>query len=217
MDKKRGTSVLLIFTRVPMVGMVKTRLIPELGSEKATELYISLVHHTFNFAKDAGFDQIQVWLAGDESEDQSENRQLTDWKRKYNFSFFNQQGSDLGERMFNAFTHALEQFEQAVIIGCDSPELNADILSEASRILKQDNMLVLGPCEDGGYYLLGLNRVHLSLFSHIPWGSDCVADMTRKRADKLDLEIHEMELLWDVDRPEDIQRLRQLNGFCSIA
>ena len=199
--------VLMIFAKFPATGEVKTRLIPALGPVKATRLYIELVEHTLRTAEGSGFDSVQVWLTRDEPE----NWHLNSWKKEYHFEYRLQQGSNLGQRMHYAFDEALSKFRIAVLIGCDCPTLNRDDLHAAREKLHNENRsVVLGPAEDGGYYLLGLNSNHRSLFEDIIWGGPDVAETTKERAGNAQFTLYELEQKWDVDTAESVKRLAGL-------
>ena len=120
-----------------------------------------------------------------------------------------QTGNNLGERMFNSLDMALEAHDFAVIIGSDCPLLDKGILDRAYDLLAHDHYrAVLGPSDDGGYYLIGVDRAVTSLFDGIPWGSDSVTEMTRAAMKALGWQWAELTQLWDVDNPPDLERLR---------
>ncbi|MCA1990227.1 MAG: TIGR04282 family arsenosugar biosynthesis glycosyltransferase, partial [Desulfarculus sp.] len=118
-----------------------------------------------------------------------------------------QDSGDLGRRMDLALTRALaEGEERAVLIGSDCPGLTAEILEQAFAVLA-DHDLVLGPAQDGGYYLVGLRRPAPEIFRGIAWGSDRVLRQTLNRAGELGLRVALLPELADLDRPEDLPRL----------
>jgi len=97
---------------------------------------------------------------------------------------------------------------QAVLaVGCDCPALTPQHLREASAALAAGHDAVLAPAEDGGYVLIGLARVHSSLFERIRWGGPDVLEDTRARFGALGWRCRELDTLWDIDRPEDLERL----------
>lgn len=119
-----------------------------------------------------------------------------------------QQGEGLGARMACAFRMALEDYRYALLIGCDCPSLTPDDLESALSALSQGCDCVLGPAEDGGYVLIGANRLYQPLFDDMPWGSPLVLAATRERIRQLRLRLHELPLQWDIDTPEDLARYR---------
>ena len=203
----RAEHVLMIFTRLPVAGEVKTRLIPELGPAGALELYLGLADNTFSTATESGFDSVQLWL----TDPGPDNKHLNHWRRKYQFEYHRQQGADLGERMNYAFARAWSKFRIAILIGCDCPVLHRNDLTRARETLSHEQPCgVMGPTEDGGYYLIGLNSHAPSLFKDIIWGRPDVAGRTREKAKGINMNLYELERKWDVDTIEDLHRLARL-------
>ena len=114
-----------------------------------------------------------------------------------------QQGGDLGERM----AHAFEGNSPLVLIGSDCPPLRGSHISQAWDALEFHDA-VIAPAEDGGYALIALARPCPFLFSDIAWGEASVMQRTRERLARAKLSWLELATLWDVDRPEDYERLR---------
>jgi glycosyltransferase A (GT-A) superfamily protein (DUF2064 family) len=114
--------------------------------------------------------------------------------------------------MHNAIVENLNLHSSVLIIGCDCPELGIQDLHDAITALKHDKDVVIGPSEDGGYYLIGMNHDYPELFTGIEWGSANVIDQTRRRTVDLELNITELDMKWDVDRPEDVYRYMRLQG-----
>lgn len=111
--------------------------------------------------------------------------------------------------MYRAFKRVLRQHPYAVLIGSDCPALRPADLRAAARVLRAGADAVLAPAEDGGYPLIGLRRVSRRLFDGIDWGSPRVLAQTRRRLAGLRWRWRELRTLWDVDRPEDVIRLRK--------
>ncbi|MFM7353895.1 MAG: TIGR04282 family arsenosugar biosynthesis glycosyltransferase, partial [Microcystis aeruginosa] len=121
-----------------------------------------------------------------------------------NFTYYEQQGDDLGKRMLSAFAVAFAQgMIRVVLIGTDCPDLNPEILLKAFQLL-QRSAVVLGPAADGGYYLIGLSHFVPELFSNISWGTPEVLFETRHRIENLNLQVSYLPMLHDVDVPEDL-------------
>ena len=120
-------------------------------------------------------------------------------------------GADLGQRMQQSAELALATASGVVIVGSDCPFIDADYLQRACTALQQGHDCVLGPADDGGYVLIGLRRVHQQLFSDIPWGTGAVLDITRQRLANLGWHHFELPTLADIDRPEDLSKLKQLS------
>jgi uncharacterized protein len=196
------STALLVFARAPQPGTVKTRLIPLLGSEGAAGLHARLVKRTLETARAAGFRRIELHGAPD-----CEDPFFRFCAGHYGVGLVPQAPGNLGARMLAAFESAVAAYPRALLVGSDCPSLTARHLREAERALRDGANAVLAPCEDGGYALMGLQRVHRALFEGIAWGSGSVAADTRARLDGLGWRWHELETLWDVDRPEDYKRL----------
>jgi rSAM/selenodomain-associated transferase 1 len=195
-------AVLIVFARAPQPGAVKTRLIPLLGAEGAAALHAKLVKHTLDNMHAASLRNIELHCAPD----------ITDpffrfCEGHYGVALHPQAGADLGARMLAAFESALAMHARVVLVGSDCPALTARHLRQAERALHGGADAVFVPCEDGGYALIGLARVDARLFDDIAWGSDSVMVETRARLKQLGWNWRELETLWDVDRPEDYQRL----------
>lgn len=191
---------ILIFAKAPCPGWVKTRLIPPLTPQEAADLHGLLLTGMAARLADADLAPIDLWCAPDTEDDLF--RALA---RDHGLSLQAQQGADLGERMGNAVAYALRHGDSVVMVGTDCPPLDGAYVSAALAALG-DSDAVLGPAEDGGYVLLGLRRMAPKLFTNMPWGTQRVAAMTRERLRSLGWSWTELPVLWDLDRPEDLNR-----------
>lgn len=198
---------ILIFTRVPRVGEVKTRLIPALGPEGACAFHVASLQHTVERLANARLAPIELCVTPD-----TDDRELLALAADFDCDFSLQQGDDLGQRMAHAARQALLHAESVVLIGTDAPLLDAAYLEQAVMQLDQGADAVMGPAEDGGYVLLGLRRFYPELFSDMPWGGEQVARCTRQRCARLGIRLAELSLLWDVDCPQDLLRLCEETG-----
>ena len=193
---------LLIFTKAPRPGTVKTRLIPLLGEAGAAALHVRLVKRALATARAAGIGPIELRCAPD-----CDDPFLRFCGGCYDASLTPQADGDLGARMAAAFEQALACHRYAILIGTDCPALTARHLRDARRTLAAGSDAVLVPAEDGGYALIGLTRCDRRIFAGIAWGEDGVMNQTRNRLSELGWRWRELETLWDVDRPEDYRRL----------
>ncbi len=191
---------LILFTRYPRPGRTKTRLIPALGAQGAAALQQrmseAIIAQMAQFAAqypvnleiryaDGNQQAVEAWLSSD-------------------IPCLDQGEGDLSDRLRRAFAQAFSQgSRQVVVIGADCPHLTPALFAQAFAAL-ESRELVLGPAMDGGYYLIGLNRLAPALFAEIPWGSEEVLAATLKQAQDLNLSTHLLEPLADVDRPEDL-------------
>jgi len=192
----------IVFARAPEPGKVKTRLIPALGEAGAAALHRRLVMHCLRAATDAQLGPVELWCAPDAGDPF-----FRECERRIGVSLHPQGDGDLGARMQHAFESALARAGRAILVGCDIPALSAQYLRDAERALAGSDDVVIGPAEDGGYVLIGLSRCDAELFREIPWGGSKVLPETRRRIAALGRRLSELPALWDVDRPEDLERL----------
>jgi len=198
-------STLLVFAKSPVPGQVKTRLIPVLGPDRAAALHRQLLWYSLVVAKQSIIDKVELWCFPT-----SNHPFFVNCQKHYAVSLYIQRGKDLGERMEYAFKNALSRSRFALLIGSDCPSLSAQDLNFACQALAQGYNAVLGPAHDGGYVLIGLRRSESLLFSGIPWGSETMLELTRVRMRQLGWQWYELPERWDVDRPDDLGRLREI-------
>ena len=191
---------ILIFTKVPEAGRVKTRLIPRLGAEGAARLYQELLTGLLERITALPVAPVEMWCTP-----VTDVPFFGELNRRFQVTLHQQTGVDLGERLLNAAEDALRRSERVVLIGADCPDMDAAFLDRALCTLN-DRDAVLGPADDGGYVLLGLKRAAKELFFDLPWGEPRVAEMTRARMLDLGWDWEELPELWDVDHPEDVER-----------
>ena len=202
---------LAVFSNAPTPGAVKTRLTPSLGPEGAATLQRALTRKTLATAIAAAIGPVSLWCAPDH-----EHSFFSECQREFGVSLHQQRGAELGVRMLNAFRELLADHDGVVLIGTDCPIFRPAHLRDAAASLADGAEAVFCPAEDGGYVLVGLTVAEPRLFSAMPWGTDGVMDETRARLRKLEWHWRELETLWDVDRPEDYQRLRLMGMVPSI-
>lgn len=192
---------LIIFTRYPEVGKTKTRLIPAIGAEKATDLHRKMTELSVKTANNlkAKLDvNIYVYFTGG-------NNDLMQLWLGENLLFKTQVEGDLGMKMSSALADSfMSGNQETIIIGTDCPSLNVDILLIAFEQLKNHD-LVIGKAEDGGYYLIGLNSSIPELFINIDWGTSKVFQQTINIAQNLNLQVYNLPILRDIDSSEDLQ------------
>ncbi len=195
-------NLLLIFTRNPELGKCKTRLAAKVGDHTALKIYTFLLEHTRNVTKEARATKEVHYSEEIWENDIWEN---THYHKKA------QQGKDLGERMLKAFNDGFEAgYKNIIIIGSDMYDLSSDDLNTAFEELNKTDF-VIGPAEDGGYYLLGLSKINTSLFKNKAWGTNTVLKETLN-----DLKNESVKLLKiknDVDLYEDIQYIDAFQPF----
>jgi rSAM/selenodomain-associated transferase 1 len=186
--------MIIVFAKAPVPGAAKTRLIPALGEWGAARLHERLTRHAVRTALAAGCGRVEV-----------HGTQRHSFFDGLGVPFRLQRGRDLGERMHRA----LARNPGAILIGTDCPELTVADLRRAIRLLQGACDAVLAPAEDGGYALIALRRhVAPEIFRNIAWGTSSVYAETVSRLKPY--RWRALRTVWDVDRPEDLARLRAL-------
>jgi len=199
---------LVVMAKAPRAGEVKTRLIGALSAAEAAAIYTNFLRDTFVLVEAVQEERetAQVVLcytpAGSEEAFETIEREGS--------LMLAQRGGDLGERLTNCFADLFEfGFDSVIVIGADSPTLPEEILIEALNSLVSENDVVLGPAEDEGYYLVGMRKFHAEIFSDIPWGTDRALAATEARVSEAGLELKLLPVWYDVDTPEELERLRR--------
>ena len=193
--------LLIIFTRNPEMGKVKTRLAKDLGDESALEIYKFLLKHTILVTKNLDVYK-EVWFSEGIEEDQL-------WDPSV-YSKQLQQGKDLGARMQHAFETGFEKgFQNIIIIGSDLYDLETSDLENAFFLLKNKEY-VIGPAADGGYYLLGMRNPEPKIFQNKQWGTSTILhetlnDLKGKNIALTDLR-NDVDLFSDIKDHEDFQK-----------
>ncbi|TAL53313.1 TIGR04282 family arsenosugar biosynthesis glycosyltransferase [Pandoraea sp.] len=203
-------SHIAVFTKPPTPGLVKTRLVPALGAHGAAALHEYLLVRTLHMVASADA-SASLWVAGNPAD--AALRACTD---DFALPAHRQTGADLGGRMALALRASLGAHRRVLLIGSDCPALTAAHLREAAARLDCDTPAVFIPAEDGGYVLVGVHApacTHLDVllraaFDDIPWSTEDVMRFTRERLSAKRIRWAELPPLWDVDRPEDLARLR---------
>ena len=204
MTQSAAKGAIMVFARAPVPGKTKTRLIPALGAEGAAHLHACLIDRTLS--KLTAIDHVNVTLCCLPSTD---DPFLQSCAQRYGTGLSAQHGDSIGSTMHHAFGKALKSAPWAIVLGTDCPELQTEDVQEAVEIMQCGVDAVAGPAYDGGYYLLGLRRVSSHLFLNIPWGTEQVWAMTQDRLRTLGLSWVSIERRHDLDRPEDLEYLRQ--------
>ncbi|CAN5640482.1 TIGR04282 family arsenosugar biosynthesis glycosyltransferase [soil metagenome] len=186
-------SALIIFVRNPVLGKVKTRIAATLGDENALAVYKYLLQHTKDITEGLPVTRLVFYA------DEITTNDLWNGNEKYL-----QSGSDLGERMSNAFEWVLEKgYDKIIIIGSDCFELDEKMIVDAFLKLNEYE-IVIGPATDGGYYLLGMQSPFKNLFQNITWSSKNVLNETIKQILQHNLSSYLLPALNDVDDEKNI-------------
>jgi uncharacterized protein len=199
---------LMIMAKAPQPGAVKTRLSPPLDSADAARLYECFLRDKIEAVR--GIAIAQPVIAYTPPGAGAVFRRLAP-----GFELVAQRGDDLGSRLSNAFDRLFEEgYTGVVALDSDTPTLPAEIMRRAAeRLAAARDDVVLGPTEDGGYYLVGLRRPHRELFQGIAWSTPRVMPQTLRRVRDRGLRAFLLPEWFDVDTAEDLRRLREaLNG-----
>jgi rSAM/selenodomain-associated transferase 1 len=201
---------LAVMTKAPRAGMVKTRLVPPLTQDEAAKLNRS-------FLRD-----IADGISSAIGETATERAALgvgvytplgteTDYENIFPEEFFliPQRGHHFGDRLIFAAEDLFKVgFASVCLINSDSPTVPPESFLQAVKLLRlPGDRTVLGPCDDGGYYLIGLKSLHCELFEQIEWSTERVLEQTRQRAAEIDLEVKLLPAGYDVDDRATLRRL----------
>ena len=185
---------IIVFVKNPELGKVKTRLAQTMGDVKALEIYNKLVAYTRNVLLEfSGVEKFVFYSSFIDLDDEWNNDVFA--KRL-------QTNGGLGEKMTSAFRAVFETCEKVVIIGSDCPQLKAIHIEKALNLLDKHNV-VIGPSDDGGYYLLGMDRFYPFIFEGINWSTETVLSETLAIAKHQNMSTALLEKLHDVDFEDD--------------
>lgn len=185
---------LIIFARNPVRGKVKTRLAATMGDDKALSIYQSLLEYTVQITQQLPCDRYVFYADGISNNDVwSDDLYLKK----------NQEGNDLGQRMLHAFDTLFQQgYQKIIIIGTDCFELSSTILLDAFTALDEKEV-VIGPSEDGGYYLLGIRQFFPFLFEEKAWSTNTVYSSTVQQLAIQNIRYDTLPILNDIDTEDD--------------
>lgn len=188
--------------KYPELGQVKTRLASSVGEHVALNIYIDLLKNVIKSCNSSDNNNYQfgVFVTPED--------ELNSFKAKYpnlNFYFAQSEGN-LGTRMKNALNHLFtnKNTEKVILIGSDIPDLNENIIKKGLELL-DNNDIVYGPTEDGGYYLIGMKNIYSCLFENIPWGNYDVLSLSLDIADSNNISYYLLESLPDLDTIDDLK------------
>ena len=197
---------LAVMTKAPQAGQVKTRLIPPLTPEEAAELNKSFLRDTTSTISSAAKTNSACGIAvytpvGTES--------VYNDILPQDFVLLPQRGENFSERLYFAAEDLFQcGFESVCLIDSDSPTVTAKSFSKAIELLSSGgDHVVLGPSDDGGYYLIGFNKLHRELFERIDWSTDVVLHQTKRSAREIGLEVKLLPPGYDIDDAASLRRL----------
>lgn len=195
-----NNALLIVFVKNPELGKVKTRLAASIGEQQALDIYRVLLQKTRQSIENLPLAKIIYYSDFIDDDDLWDNNL---------FDKALQQGGDLGERMYEAFKSGFnEGYRMVGIIGSDCPDISEGLLLDAFTKLKS-NDLVIGPAKDGGYYFLGMNRLHKPLFFNKSWSTNRLLTETLEQTKQLKLSTSLLEPLSDIDEEKDLKTLKK--------
>jgi rSAM/selenodomain-associated transferase 1 len=193
---------LLIVGKAPQAGSAKTRLVPPLSAADAAALYRGFLLDSVALGLELGWERVSVVHP-------TGHRQALVELLPEPVQLFEQRGGGLVNALASAFeAHLAEGFDRVVLIGSDNPTLPRSPIDEACAALEEFD-LSIGPSADGGWYLLGMREPHLGVFENVEWSTPRVHAQTLDRAERLGLRVHAVEEWYDVDEPNDLERLQR--------
>lgn len=198
-----NSNALIVVAKRPAAGQTKTRLSPPLSPEQASALYECFLHDTLSHMRQVSNTRhVIAYLPHDEQE---YFHQIAS-----DFELIPQEGDDLGERLDHALTSYLSRgYERVVIMDSDSPTLPTHYLSQAFDVLSDGADVVLGPCDDGGYYLIGIKKPTPRLLREVHMSTPTVAAETIALAKEEGLKLISLPTWYDVDDAASLSRLGQ--------
>lgn len=189
---------LLLFAKPAVAGHVKTRLVGELTADQTAALHASFLEDVVAGLRSGEFALEVRWASVADASYPDLGLPSAD-----------QKGTDLGERLYNGLREASHRFDCVAAVGSDHPEIGAEVVEQAFGALENGADAVLGPAEDGGYYLVGLRSetVAPTWFTGIPWSSEATLDATLNRFREAGVEPVLLPEGRDIDTPEDLAGL----------
>lgn len=201
----QNKNLLIVFVKNAVLGHAKTRLAASIGDESAFEVYKHLIGITERETVSLKDSDIHVYFSSEITDDLWEGQQK-----------FVQQGADLGARMQDAFQRGFDLgYGRIIGVGSDLPDLNAEVMTEGLNALTS-NEAVFGPSEDGGYYLIGMNRLISCIFENKPWSTETLLNETLSELQSNNITVASLRELNDIDTIEDLQASSIADAFSHL-
>ncbi len=195
-------NIVAVMAKWPEPGKVKTRLAKDIGNKRAASIYTDLLNSTIEKCLPESNDNYSLGIACEPPD------KIDNFKSIYpDLTFYNaQQGNDLGERMYNACNTLFNssRTNSVILVGADIPSLGREEIRQALSLLELESDVVLGPTDDGGYYLIGTKLPRTVLFENIEWSSDAVFADTVNIVTEAKLKLGILPVLFDIDTLEDL-------------
>lgn len=195
---------IIIFTRVPIPGRTKTRMMPQLSPKQCAKLHVCFLKDINKECEKCLADIFVCYT----TEDDKQKRYLKEVVGKQK-GYFSQQGEHLGERMYRALKEVFAMgYEECILIGTDVPELRSGDLMRAFEVLKTQDV-VFGKTHDGGYYLVGMKKARREAFGLDQYGHGSVLEETIKALSQAGITVGYTKKHWDMDTPSDLNEYRK--------
>jgi rSAM/selenodomain-associated transferase 1 len=195
-------NALIILVKNPVLGKVKTRLAKTVGDVNALKIYQHLLRNTQEVT--AELTNIDKFIFYDEYIPANDIWNDGEYEREL------QKGNNLSEKFINVFNDTFQKgYEKVIVLMPDCPNIKDVLIKKAFNELN-DNDIVIGPTTDGGFYLLGLKKLHLSLFENKEYSTPTVTEELKTEAKNLNLSLVELPTFTDVDTEEDLGKLSKL-------
>ncbi len=208
MTENKQKNTLIVFVKYPNPGKVKTRLAKKIGNERATYYYSLMAKQIIDQVSQSDNYSTTIFFDPPEKE-----KKVIRWLGNGIKKFMPQSGANLGKKIANSFEQVISSgARRSIIIGTDCVEVTKEIVNRAFELLGRADV-ILGPTEDGGYYLLGLKCFAPELFENIDWSTERVLNQTLDRINEKNLSYELLEKLKDIDTVNDLAELqRSLNN-----
>ena len=195
--------MIIVFAKAPVPGYAKTRLAKDIGDDRAAELASQMLQAAIEQAVLADCGPVELCCTPDTS-----HPQFQQLRERYGVMLTQQGQGDLGARMQSALARVLHNRPWAILTGTDAPNLDADYLREAARVLdlqgRRHPHAVFAPTHDGGYAMIGVNRDLPQLFADMPWSTPEVMPQSRLRLANSRIDCTELAMLHDIDEVDDL-------------
>ena len=202
-DAREGKVTIGVMARAPVLGRCKTRLAATLGDEAATRLYEAMLGDSLDLFARVGATRLVIMTAPED-----DGVAIMTRLAPPGWEVVAQAGPALGERLAHAFRTLGAGSDAVLLVDSDSPTVRPEPIAEAVMRFRGPRKALMGPCDDGGYYLIGLTSLELGILDGIAWSTPQVAAQTRARCEVLGLALEELPAAFDVDRATDLARLR---------
>ena len=198
-----NSSALIIMAKEPQVGSTKTRLCPPMKLGEAAKFYEALLWDTIEMV--AGVQGIDLAIAITPPESAAYFKRIA----SPDSILIPVACADIGECLAQVLSQLITMgYRQVMALNSDGPTLPPRYIQTAIKELDQHD-LVMGPAEDGGYYLVGFRQLYASIFTGIDWSTDQVLAQTLRKAEQLNLSVHLLPPWYDIDTADDIHRLQE--------